>query len=258
MDINLLETYLVTQLFAILLVFARIGSALMAMPGFAEPYISIRARLLMAIAFSFALAPFLEQFLPAVPNNPFHLAVMLLGEIIVGLLMGTVARFLISAMHVAGMVISFQSSLALATQFDTTQASQGSIFGNFLSLSAVLYIFALDLHHMLLRGVADSYTLMTPGNMPPLGDISEYLSMLVQEIFEIGVLLAAPSIVIGLLLYLAAGVLARLMPNMQVFFVIMPLQLMLSFFVMMAVFTTIMTKFIMSFTTIYSDFLQGL
>ncbi len=258
MDINLLETYLVTQLFAVLLVFARMGSALLAMPGFAEPYISIRARLLLALAFSFALAPFLERFLPAIPDDPFHLTIMLIGEIGAGLIMGTVARFLVSAMHVAGMIISFQSSLALATQFDTTQASQGSIFGNFLSLSAILYIFTLDLHHMLLRGVADSYTLMTPGRMIPFGDISEYLAVLVQEIFEIGVLLAAPSIVIGLLLYLAAGVLARLMPNMQVFFVIMPLQLLLSFFVMMVVFSAIMTKFITSFTDIYSDFLQGL
>jgi flagellar biosynthesis protein FliR len=258
MDINLLETYLVSQLFAVLLVFARMGSALITMPGFAEPYISIRARLLLSLAFSFALAPFLEKFLPALPDDPFHLAIMLLGEIAVGLMMGTVARFLMSMMHVAGMIISFQSSLALATQFDTTQASQGSVFGNFLSLSAVLYIFALDLHHVLLRGVADSYTMFTPGELPPFGDMSEYLSILLQEIFEIGVLLASPFIVVGLLLYLAAGILARLMPNMQVFFVIMPLQLLLSFFVMMAVFSSMMVKFIGSFTDIYAEFLQGL
>lgn len=258
MTINLLESYLVSQLFAVLLVFTRFGAAMITMPGFAETYISIRVRLLLALTFSFALAPFLEQFLPPIPTNTAHLAVLLLGEMFVGLLLGTVARFLVSAMHVAGMVISYQSSLALATQFDTTQASQGSIFGNFLSLAALLLVFALDLHHMLLRGVADSYTLVTPGVFPPVADIANYLGFLLMRIFEVGVQLAAPSIVIGLLMYLAAGVLARLMPNMQVFFVIMPLQLMLSFFVLMAVFATIMTEFARFFSETFSAFLDGL
>ncbi len=258
MTINILETYLVEQLFAVLVVFTRFGAAFMVMPGFGEPYVFMRSRLLIAITMSVAMAPFLEQFLPPVSPDPARLGVLLLGEIFMGILLGTVARFLVSAMHVAGMVISYQSSLALATQFDTTQASQGSIFGNFLSLSALLFIFALDLHHMMLRGVADSYTLVTPGTFPPVGDVANYMGFLLGRIFEVGVQLAAPSLVIGLLLYLSVGVLARLMPNMQVFFVMMPLQLMLSFFILMAVFASIMTEFGRYFSETFSAFLEGL
>lgn len=258
MTINILEGYLVSQLFAVLIVFTRLGAAMMTMPGFGEPYVNLRARLLMSLAISFALAPFLEQFLPALPKDPASLTVMLFGELFIGVMLGIVARFLISTMHVAGMIISYQSSLALATQFDTTQASQGSVFGNFLSLSAVLMIFALDLHHVLLRGVADSYTLITPGTPLPLGDVADYMGYLVMRIFEIGVQLAAPSIVIGLLIYLSAGILARLMPNMQVFFVMMPLQLFVSFFLLMAVFSSIMLEFSRFFTEEYAAFLEKL
>ncbi len=255
---NILEGYLVSNLFAVLIVFARLGSALMIMPGFGEFYVLARSRLLLALILSLAMAPFLEPYLPEVPDDPARLMLLLLGEIMIGLLIATVARILISAMHVAGMVISFQSSLALANQFDITQASQSSIIGNFLSVTAMVFIFSLDLHHMLLRGITDSYTLMLPGAMPPVDDIADYLARLVSYMYRVGVQLAGPSIAAGLLLYLAAGILSRVMPNMQVFFVIMPLQIALSFFILMIAFNTIMIEFAEYFSATFSDFLEGI
>ncbi len=254
---NPLEGYLVSQLFAILIVFTRMGGALTMLPGFGENYVSIRWRLILALAISLLMAPFLEQYLPPIPPDPARLLFLLTGELFIGVFVGLVARFLVAAMHVAGMVISYQSSLALATQFDATQAGQGSIIGNLLAISALMLIFALDLHHMLLRGVADSYTLMEPGVFPPMEDMFNYLASLTSHIFRVGVQFAAPSIVVGLLVYLSAGILGRLMPNMQVFFVMMPLQLLVGFFILMAVFHSIMTAFAQYFAETYSNFLQG-
>jgi flagellar biosynthesis protein FliR len=258
MTFNILEGYLTGQLFAVLVIFTRVSAALMVMPGFSESYVFSRAKLVLCFLLSVALAPFLEQFLPPIPQDPARLAVLLLGEIFVGLLIGTVARFLMGTMHVAGMIISFQSSLSIATQFDPTQAAQGTVLGNFLSVAALTFIFSLNLHHMMLRGVTDSYSLIVPGNFPPVADIADYLAQLLSKVFEIGVQLAAPSIVIGLLLNLVAGIISRLMPNMQVFFVMMPVQLMLSFFVMMIVFQMMMTEFAQFFSETFSDFLEGL
>lgn len=258
MDINILEDYLVGQLFAILLVFTRLGTALMFLPAFGESYVNTRARLLLALTLSFAMAPFVERFLPEVPGDPARLAFLLMGEIFIGALIGFVGRFLVSAMHIAGMVISFQSSLQLATQFDNTQTSQSSMIGNLLSISAVVFILALDLHHMMLRGIIDSYTLMSPAVFPPVEDIADYMARLLSITYRVGVQFAAPSMVGALLLYLLAGVLSRLMPNMQVFFVILPLQLMIAFFLLMAAFSSILTEFARFFTTMFSDFLEGI
>jgi flagellar biosynthesis protein FliR len=258
MTFNILEGYLVAQLFAILIVFARFGAALMFMPAFGESYIYMRHRLLLALGIALVMAPFLEPYLPSVPKDPLRLSYLLAGEMFIGSLYGLVARFLVSTMHIAGMIISYQSSLALATQFDTTQAAQGSIVGNMLTMFSLVLIFTFDLHHMLLRGVADSYTLMSPTSFPPMEDIADYMGQLINRIFRVGVQLAAPSIVAGLLLYLAAGILSRLMPNMQVFFVIMPLQILLSFFVLMAVIVSIFTEWTRFFAGTYSEFLEGL
>jgi flagellar biosynthesis protein FliR len=258
MTLNLLEGYLTGQVFAVLVIFTRLGSALMVMPGFGETYVFPRARLTLAFLLSVALAPFLEQFLPSIPTDPARLSALLLGEIFVGLLIGTVARFLMSVMHIAGMVISFESGLSIATQFDPTQAAQGTVLGNFLSVSALTFIFALDLHHVMLRGVSDSYSLIIPGQFPPMNEIADYLGQLLSHVFEVGVQLAAPSIVIGLLLNLSAGIISRLMPNMQVFFVMMPLQLAFSFFALMIVFQMVMVQFAEFFSETFSDFLDKL
>jgi flagellar biosynthesis protein FliR len=241
----------------VLVLFARLGSAMMLFPVFGESFVNSRARLLLALSMSVMLAPLLERYLPPLPANTGTLAVLLLGEITIGVFIGLVARILLNALHVAGMIFSFQSGLSMATQFDTTQASQGSILGNFMTLSGMMLIFSMDLHHIMLRGVVDSYSILPSNEFPPIEQMSEYMSTLVSYIFRVGVQIAAPSIVVGLLLYLAAGLLSRLMPNMQVFFVITPLQLFISLFLLMATFNSMMLEFVQFFTVTFSDFLEG-
>jgi flagellar biosynthetic protein FliR len=255
---SLLEDILITQMFATLIMFARMGSAIMMFPAFGDSFVSPRARLLLALSISVLLAPFLQQYLPAIPESPATLAIMLGGEITIGLFIGLVGRFLLNSLHVAGMIISYQSSLSLATQFDNTQASQGSVVGNFMTITGIMMIFAMDLHHVMLRGVVDSYSLLPADGFPPMEQISDYLASLASHIFRIGVQIAAPSIVVGLLLYLAAGILARLMPNMQIFFIIQPLQLFISIFLLLATFNSMMLEFVELFATIFADFLEGL
>ncbi len=258
MEGNILQGILVEQSFAVLVLFARLGAAMMLFPIFGESFVNTRARLMLALSMSVMLAPLLEKYLPNLPANTGALAILLLGEITIGVFIGLVARILLNALHVAGMVFSFQSGLSLATQFDATQASQGSVLGNFLTLSGMMLIFSMDLHHIMLRGVVDSYSLMPSNEFPPIEQMSEYISTLVSYMFRVGVQIAAPSIVVGLLLYLAAGILARLMPNMQVFFVIQPLQLFVSLFLLMATFNSMMLEFVQFFTETFSDFLEGI
>jgi flagellar biosynthetic protein FliR len=258
MELNLLQSLLVTQLFAVLILFSRLGAALMLFPVFGESFVNPRTRLLLALALSVMLAPFMEMYLPPLPKDPLHLTFLLAGEITIGAFIGIVARLLLNVTHVGGMIISYQSSLSLATQFDNTQASQGSIVGNFLTMSGLLLILSFDLHHMMLRGVVDSYTILPSTQFPPMEDISNYVAQLIAYVFRVGVQIAAPSIVVGLLMYLSAGLIARLMPNMQIFFVMMPFQLWISIFLLMATFHSMMEVFIAFFSSTFADFLEGI
>lgn len=239
----MLEQFLVTQSFAFLLIFARIGAGVMVLPGIGEAYVPPRIRLLFALMISLVLLPLLSTSLPAAPASPYMLGILLAGESLVGLFIGGVVRILISVMHVAGTVIAYQIGLSSATVFDINQTSQGAMIGNLLSLTGVILLFVLDLHHLMLQGLADSYAMFPAGSFPDVADMSDLAATTVSRSFLVAMKLSAPFLIVGIITNLAAGVLARLMPNMQIFFVMMPPQIVLGLFLLMATLSAIMLGF---------------
>ena len=251
----MLSQFLVSQLFAFLLVFCRMGSAVMLLPGFGEAYVAMRVRLFIAVFFSIAVAPVIHS-LPPVPTSPLALITLLTAEILTGLFLGGISRMLISAIHVAGTIIAYESSLSSAlTQNITSFQGQDSTLGNLLSMTAVVLMFVTDLHHVMLAGLAQSYTLFLPGQFPPIGDFAQHATQMMSGTFQTAMQLAAPNIVIGLMLYLGAGILSRLMPNMQIFFILMAPQLLISFFILMVSFSAIMLWYMDYFRTTLNGFL---
>ena len=118
----------------------------MLMPGIGDPYVSPRIRLLFALLIALAVTPLVGEALPAMPTSAAALVLLVLGEALVGLFLGGLARIMMSALTTAGMVIAYMSSLANALVDDPSAAQQGSIAGSFLSMVAMLVIFTLDLH----------------------------------------------------------------------------------------------------------------
>ncbi len=251
----MLSQILITELFAFLLVFCRMGSAIMVLPGFGEAYVPVRIRLLLAAMFSLLLAPVLQN-LPHIPNNIMSLFNLLLAEILIGLFLGGLSRMLISAIHMAGMIIAYQSSLASAvTQDLTLSQAQGTSLGNLLGVSALVLLFTTDLHYLILRGLADSYTLFTAGQFPQVEDFASHATQTMSASFQMAMQIAAPHLVIGLLIYLGAGIIARLMPNIQIFFLLMAPQLLISFFILMISFSAIMLWYMEYFKDSLGGFL---
>ncbi|NBX04159.1 MAG: flagellar biosynthetic protein FliR [Alphaproteobacteria bacterium] len=251
----MLEQFLVSQLFAFLLVFCRLGSALMLLPGFGETYIPTRVRLLLAVLFSMLLAPVLTN-LPAAPSDMFSLVSLISAEILTGFFIGGISRIMIAAIHMAGMIIAYQSSLASALTQDVTQAqAQGTSLGNLLGFTALVLLFATDLHHLMLRGLADSYTLFLPGKFPNVAEFSNHAVQSMSAAFRMAMQMSAPHLIIGLIIYLAAGIIAKLMPNIQIFFIMMSPQLLISFIILMLSFSAIMLWYMEYFKTTLSGFL---
>lgn len=251
----MLSAFLITEIFSFLLIFCRLGTAMMLLPGFGEAYVAPRVRLMMALLFSLLLTPVVAA-LPPPPESVFGLLSLLLAEILVGLFFGTFARLLIAALHIGGSIIAYQAGLvsALVPSLSQTQAQDTSL-GNFLSVAAVTLLFATDLHHLMLRGLADSYSLFPPGQFPAVADMASHLSQTVSGAFRAAMQIAAPHLVIGVLAYLAAGIIARLMPNIQIFFIMVPPQLLLSFFVLMVTASTILLWYMEYFKTSVGTFL---
>ena len=154
-------------IFSYLLVFARVGAILMVLPTFGEPFISPRVRLVIALAMSVVVEPVVGGTLPEAPLQPVGLLPLIFGEVLIGVFIGGAIRLLVSALHVAGIVISFQSSLGFAQFFDPAQGAQGALLGSFLTIIGMTLIMVADLHHLMLRAVADSYVLFPAAQAPP-------------------------------------------------------------------------------------------
>jgi flagellar biosynthetic protein FliR len=229
---------------AYLLTFARIGTMVMLLPGVGELSVPARVRLTIALVLTAVLLP-LHQKAYAVDLRALGpVLLMFAQEMLIGAVLGLTARLAISALQIAGSVVAQQLGLGFVTAVDPTQNQQGLLVGNFLTLLGVALIFAIDLHHLVIVALNDSYTLFQPGDIPLVGDMAQHITRVVTTAFRIGIQLSAPFLVFGLLFNLGLGVLSRLMPQMQVFFIGLPLSIMLGLLLLLLVIGAMMGTFV--------------
>jgi flagellar biosynthetic protein FliR len=250
-----LQTLLPAEIFAYLLVFARIGTTISVLPGFGESYVSPRIRLILALTITVILTPVVSAKLPALPASPLALTLLVGGEGLVGLFMGSVARVLLSALATGGAIVAFLIGLANAQLFNPLLSDQGALPGVFLSVMGLLLIFVTDTHHLMLMALLDGYNLFQPGSPLPLGDFADMLAQVVAGSFRIGMQLAAPFLMYAIVFYAGMGLLARLMVQMPIFFVAIPVQILLGFFTMLLTLPAVLLWFLNYYQTTFSRIL---
>jgi flagellar biosynthetic protein FliR len=237
-----------------MLIFARIGAILMLMPALGERSIPSRLRLSFALALTFTLYPLLSARYGDVPATLGRLLILFGTELVIGLAIGFSMRLVLSALQVAGSAISMQLSLSFAESVDPTQGQHSMLLSNFLTVTAITLIFATDLDHVAIAGLVDSYQLFEPGRIPSVGDFSMMAIQTIAESFRIGVQIAAPFIVFGLVFQLGLGVLSRLMPQIQIYFIAMPASIALGFLVLFLLIGTIMTWYLGHVEAVFGRF----
>lgn len=241
------EQILNLDLMAYALVFARVAAMVATLPAFGETMAPARVRLTLALALTFVLTPLVPANALKADAGPLAVAGALALETLTGLAIGFVARFLMSAVQVAGSVIALQMGLSFAMSVDPSQGSQGAILGTFLNLLALTLIFATDTHHLLIGAIEHSFTQFPAGQWGQTGDWAKLATGFVSKSFALGIQLAMPFIVFGVVLQLASGMVARLMPQMQIFFMTVPISLLGGFVLLMVCLSTIMFTFLTVF-----------
>jgi len=228
---------------AFLLTFARIGTMVMLLPGVGEMSVPSRVRLTLALVLAAILLPAHQAAYHVDLNSLGPVIVMLFQELMIGAVLGLTARLAISALQIAGSVVAQQMGLGFVTAIDPTQGQQGMLVGNFLTVLGITLIFATDLHYLVIAALNDSYRIFQPGEMPLVGDVAKHITEIVTTAFRIGIQLAAPFLVFGLLFNLGLGILSRLMPQMQVFFIGLPLSILLGLLLLLLVIGAMMGTF---------------
>ena len=215
------------QVFAGGLVFARLGAIIMLLPGLGETFIPARVRLAFAFSLSLMLYPLLAGSAPPLPVDGAGLGGAVIKELLIGLMIGGILRLFMSSLATAGEIVSLQTTLSFSQTANPMQAQPSTTLGTFLGLIGIVLIFATDLHHMFIAAVASSYEVFPFSREVPVADAGQLALQTLSKSFALGLQLAAPVVVFSLIFNVATGLVGRVMPQFQVFFVATPLIVLL-------------------------------
>ena len=239
---------------AFALVMARVGTLVMLMPGIGDRSVPARSRLSFAVLLSLLLLPLVRPALPPLTGGMEVLVKLMLMELLVGFMIGTAVRITLMAMQLAGTIIAQQMALSFSSTVDPTAGVQNPTIATFLVLVATAMIFALDLHHLAIRGMHDSYALLAPGAVPPVGDAAQLIVETFTTAFKVGTQISAPFLVFAIVFNLGLGVLSRLMPQLQIFFLAMPAAIIIGTLILIVSIGVMMNVFVGHLAAVLGQF----
>lgn len=237
-----------------MLVFARVGTLVMLLPALGERMVPGRVRLALALFLTLAMIPVVRPLLPAGAVDVQRSLGLMLFELVIGLMIGLTGRLVVASLQTAGNFVSQALGLSFAESIDPTQGGQAAAIGNLLTILGITLLFATDAHHLVIAAIRGSYTVLPPGQAPPTGDAVRLALDTLAKGFAVAVQIAAPFIVFGIVANLGLGVLSRLMPALQVFFLGVPGTVLFGFVILFAVLGMMMSGFLAEVTAVLRPF----
>lgn len=229
-------------------VFTRLAGFFAWMPGIGDNRISMKARLMFALLTSVLIFLSVQSYLPSTPLDSTAFNMAITAEFILGVFAAFTVRILIAALDMAGTLVGFNMGLANAFAQSVATAQQSGIIAVFITFVGLMTMFALNLDHQLIALMLQSFQIFPAGQLFDAGvfngDFSHMLVNFLQASFLMALQIAAPVTILGLLMMIGAGIVNRLMPALQVFFILQPLQILLGFAIILLSLGVMMDFFI--------------
>lgn len=203
------------------LVFARVTSCI-----FLLPFFSIKnTPALVKIGFG---AFFAALLMPVVPSMPLDVdlmqyAFLIIRETLVGLTIGYISMLTFSAFRMAGEFVDIQMGFSMAVVLDLQSQSRITLMGQFFYIYQILLFMAVDGHHTLLRAIAYSYTVIPMSSLLKISFVPSVVQLFIQ-VFALSVRIALPFIVVFVVCDVALGLVARTVPQLNIFIMSFPIK----------------------------------
>ncbi len=221
------------QVQTFLLVFLRVAAILLTAPIFNSRSIPVLFKAGLCFAVSLILFPLLDLNDFPVRFEVIPLVIGIISEVLIGVIIGLSVNMLFVGIQLAGQLVGFQMGLAMANIIDPATSEQVPLLAQLNNLIALLIFLAINAHYWFLRALVESFRLVPPFEFQFTHSLMEQLMSFAGNIFIIAIKVGAPLIVVLLFLSVAFGLAARTVPQMNIFFVAMPLKILvgLIFFV---------------------------
>ncbi|MEW6488620.1 MAG: flagellar biosynthetic protein FliR [Thermodesulfobacteriota bacterium] len=220
------------RFFAFLLVLLRMGALFAFAPVFSTPFVPTQVKAAAVLGLSAALTALGFPGEVAVPASAAELVALGVQELLLGLLIGFIARLVFAAVQFGGQLIGFQMGLGIVSVLDPQSETQISVVSQFQFILAVLLFLAVGGEGMLLEVFAHNLTAVPPGKPLLTGPLIGAVAHLTGEVFSLGLKLAAPVVAALFASQVLLGVFARSVPQMNMLVLGFPLQILVGFTVM--------------------------
>jgi flagellar biosynthetic protein FliR len=218
------------QLFLVCL--ARMAAMLGTLPVFGSGTAPVRVRVGLSVMLALVIFPVVEPHLPPPDFSPAALLLLILGETLLGLMVGFTAQLVLTAVELGGTNFGYKLGFAAANVYDPQNQRQVELISQYQNVVAILIFLALDVHHLVIRAIVRSYELLPPGGIDVGGEAIPFLMSLVGRMFTLGIQISAPLLAVLILASLVLGILARVFPQLNVFMLSFPLNIGVGFLVM--------------------------
>lgn len=209
-------------MFVALGVFVRVGAALFLVPGLGERAVPVRLRLAAAAALALILAPLIAPMVGPAPETPAGLVRVLLAEAVAGLVIGLAFRLLVTGLQIAGSIAA--QNVSVSQMFGAGVAPEPEpTIATLLAMGGIVLALQAGLHVHLVAALAGLYGPLPFGELPGSGELAEWATARVAEVFAFGLSLALPFVAVAFAYNLALGALNRAMPQLLVALVGAPL-----------------------------------
>jgi flagellar biosynthetic protein FliR len=224
-----------SYIFSYIIILVRVAAFISSFPGFGDKSTPAQIKIAFSIAISFYIAnisdiPIYEKI------SILSLTLICMKEMLIGLVMGLSCKLMFIAVNIFGSILSMQFGLSAAAFFDPNQGTSSSIFVTFITNYATVLMFFHDVHHMAILSIIKSYQNLNFD----IEQIGEFCASLISSSFKIGVISAAPFIAVNIIVNIAGGVMSRLMPSFQIFFLITPINIMILYILFLSFFDDIL------------------
>ncbi|GAQ26240.1 flagellar biosynthetic protein FliR [Tepidanaerobacter syntrophicus] len=217
-----------------LLILFRCSSFFMLTPVFGRREIPAQAKIGLAALISFIVYPFISA--PNLAMNFWDIASCVLKEFATGISMGYAVFLVFSALYLAGGIIDFEMGFGMVNVLDPQSNTQIPLMGNYYYILALLMFLTFDGHHMLITAVIRSYELIPLGTATYSKGLLNIMITGFGDMFALGVKIALPIAAIVFLTDLSLGIIARTVPQMNVFILGLPLKIAIGMIGMIIIF----------------------
>jgi flagellar biosynthetic protein FliR len=236
-----------------LLVMVRISGFVVAAPVLGSRNFPIVAKVCFTALVAAILTPSIQSLGQTLPSEPAALAVLGLGELTIGLMLGFVMTLVFAAIQVGGQIMDMQSGFSMINVFNPAMETQVPVFGFFLFILAILFLLVTNGHHVMIRALVSTFDQIPLGGFVLRPELFWEISRWGRVMFYDGLLIAAPVAAALFVAYLAMGLIGRLVPQVQLFVVGFPLTIAVGLFVM----AMSVQMYLMTLEGMFQDMFEG-